>query len=155
MATTRGDLVHAAFSLTNTACRSRAPTYHVGAVDHATRRGTSGALPALGGYQGVSSSAQQTLDAHDPRVARSTPCIPQSPRPHSSGAQKTSRRLFPDYRAVEREYFRKTGIFPIMHTVVIRRDVYKATLDRAVAIQGFQGSEGQMLRASICGASST
>jgi 4,5-dihydroxyphthalate decarboxylase len=33
------------------------------------------------------------------------------------------RRLFPDYRAAERDYFRKSGIFPIMHAVGVRRDV--------------------------------
>ena len=33
------------------------------------------------------------------------------------------RRLFPDYRTAEREYFRKTAIFPIMHAVGVRRDV--------------------------------
>jgi len=32
-------------------------------------------------------------------------------------------RLFPDYRSVERAYFAKTGIFPIMHAVAIKRDV--------------------------------
>ena len=33
-------------------------------------------------------------------------------------------RLFENYQAAEREYFQKTRIFPIMHVVVIRRDVY-------------------------------
>jgi len=33
------------------------------------------------------------------------------------------RRLFPDYHARERDYFERTGLFPIMHLVVIRRDV--------------------------------
>jgi len=35
------------------------------------------------------------------------------------------RRLFPDYRAAERDYYKKTGIFPIMHALGIRRDVYE------------------------------
>ena len=32
-------------------------------------------------------------------------------------------RLFADYRQVERAYFAKTGIFPIMHAVAVRNDV--------------------------------
>jgi 4,5-dihydroxyphthalate decarboxylase len=33
------------------------------------------------------------------------------------------RRLFPDYRELEITYFKRTGIFPIMHTTAIRQEI--------------------------------
>jgi len=45
------------------------------------------------------------------------------PRAFAAGDARV-RRLFPDFQAREEAHYRKTGIFPIMHVIAIRRDVY-------------------------------
>jgi 4,5-dihydroxyphthalate decarboxylase len=47
------------------------------------------------------------------------------PIPRSLGTDPDIGPLFPDSRAVERDYFQRTGIHPIMHCVAIRRPVYE------------------------------
>jgi 4,5-dihydroxyphthalate decarboxylase len=46
--------------------------------------------------------------------------------PACYGKAPNMRRLFADFRAVERDYFHKTGIFPMMHTLMVRQEVYDA-----------------------------
>ena len=45
--------------------------------------------------------------------------------PEAYGRNPDIVRVYPDYRAAEMEYYRRTKIFPIMHLVVVRKEVHE------------------------------
>jgi len=47
---------------------------------------------------------------------------PTIPRPFTLGDKRIA-RLFPDYKQIEIDYFKSTGIFPIMHVTTIKREI--------------------------------
>jgi 4,5-dihydroxyphthalate decarboxylase len=49
---------------------------------------------------------------------------PRAPSCLTEGSPNVA-RLFEKPREVEEQYYRKTGIFPIMHAVIIKRDIYQ------------------------------
>jgi 4,5-dihydroxyphthalate decarboxylase len=48
-----------------------------------------------------------------------------SRKPEPLGRHPEVARLFPDYRARERQFYELTRIFPIMHLIAIRRELYE------------------------------
>ena len=68
------------------------------------------------------------------------------PSPFARGSARV-RRLWADPAAAERDYFRDTGIFPIMHVVVVRRDVYEQNPWVAMSLaKAFEASKDMAYR---------
>jgi 4,5-dihydroxyphthalate decarboxylase len=60
----------------------------------------------------------------------------------SLGSPQKLRRLFPEYKAAEVSYYRNTGIFPIMHVVVIKNNILEREPWVAVnLLQAFQAAK--------------
>ena len=61
-------------------------------------------------------------------------------------------RLFEDYEAVERDYYRRTGIFPIMHTIVVKRELAMEQPALVEAVyKGFCAAKDQMAEQYVKG----
>lgn len=64
-----------------------------------------------------------------------------APKPFLAG-DPSVRRLLSEYRDVELDFYRRTRIFPIMHTVVLRRDVYERNPQLPVSLlDAFEASK--------------
>ena len=122
----RGHLMHQ-YGVDLSGCR-----WLEGAINHAGAHGDPSAPPLLKPVtierDPRGRSLSELLAAGEIDVIMGT----QHPIPHPDIAP-----LFPDARAVEREFARTTRIFPMMHLIVIRREVYER--DASVAGRLYKG----------------
>src|SRR5258706_222626 len=70
---------------------------------------------------GVRLRPEPARSPNDMLLAGDLDCVLSARPPRGLG--KGIRRLFSDYEAAEEAYFKETGVFPIMHVIVIRGDV--------------------------------
>jgi 4,5-dihydroxyphthalate decarboxylase len=97
------------------------------------RRSEHVAIEIPAGVRVENIAKDETLDGLLEAGKLDAVAVTSPPRAFLQGSPHV-RRLFGDCRAVEAEYYRETGIFPIMHLVVIRRAVYQRDPKLAVRL---------------------
>jgi 4,5-dihydroxyphthalate decarboxylase len=94
-----------------------------GAVNHAGSHGKPTVLPLLKPVPiDVDPSGRSLSDLIEARVVDATlgTSLPEAIRTNPDIT-----RLFPNYVDMEREYYKRTGIYPIMHLVAIKKEIYE------------------------------
>jgi 4,5-dihydroxyphthalate decarboxylase len=128
-----------------------------GAVEKAGAHGSPHAPPLLAPVQIEQNHTGQPLG--DLLARGAIDALIGSRKPAEFGQHPDVARLFPDYRALERKLYQTTKIFPIMHLIALRRELYerhrwiatsfyKAFIEskrRALARMRYAGSLGYML----------
>jgi 4,5-dihydroxyphthalate decarboxylase len=94
-----------------------------GAVNEAGSYGHPSLMPLLKPLKITPNTSGKSLS--DLLEAGEIDAIIGSNLPRALGRHSDVVRLFPDFRAREQDYFRRTQIFPIMHLIVIRKDLYE------------------------------
>jgi 4,5-dihydroxyphthalate decarboxylase len=69
--------------------------------------------------EGVTITEVRDRSLTDMLLAGDLDAVITAREPSGFPADPRIERLFPDFRSVERDYFRKTGVFPIMHVLAI------------------------------------
>ena len=95
-----------------------------GALKQAGRHGNPNTMPLLRPVEIESNDSGKSLSKL--LVEREIDVIISSNVVEGFGTHPDIVRLFPDYREIEKDYYRRTRIFPIMHLIVIRRELYEA-----------------------------
>ena len=105
------------------------------------RRSEHVAIDIPPGIRIDSIAKDQTLDGLFEDGRLDALAVTSPPRAFLQGSPVV-RRLFPDCRTVEAEYYRQTKIFPIMHMVVIRRAIYEQEPTVAIRlVEGFEAAK--------------
>ena len=94
-----------------------------GAVNKAGAHGNPTVLPLLKPIPiEIDPSGRSLSDLIEARVVDATlgTSLPESIRTNPDIT-----RLFPNYVEMEREYYKRTGIYPIMHLIAIKKDIYE------------------------------
>jgi len=94
-----------------------------GAINSATSHGNPAAMPLLAPVDIVQNESGRSLS--DLLDAGELDAVIGTDMPDAMQTNPDLVRLFPNFRSVEQDYYRRTHIFPIMHTVVMQRAVYE------------------------------
>jgi 4,5-dihydroxyphthalate decarboxylase len=128
-----------------------------GAVEKGGSHGQPHAPPLLAPANVAINDSGRSLE--ELLVAGEIDALVGSRKPPMLGRAPEIARLFPDFRAIEREFYLRTKIFPIMHLIAMRRELHEqhpwiaaslyrafvASKERALARMRYGGSLAVML----------